>query len=70
MGQMSEVTVTLCEPESVTNTAEQSETGSAVSENECSDNQSGSACDSTNDIIFPVWILLSHRHTVTCKSGR
>lgn len=62
MGQLSEVTVTPCEPESETSTAEQSEAVSAENENECPDNASESVCDSTIDNNSPCDFYC---HTVT-----
>ena len=62
MGQLSEVTVTPCEPESETSTAEQSEAVSAENENECPDNASESVCDSTIDKNSPCDFCC---HTVT-----
>ena len=62
MGHLSEAAVTQCETESETSTAEQTETESAESGNECPDNPSDSACDGTRDNISPCEI---YRHTVT-----
>ena len=62
IGQLSEVTVTPCEPESETSTAKQSEAVSAENENECPDNASESVCDSTIDKNSPCDFYC---HTVT-----
>ena len=62
MGQLSEVTVTPNESKSKTSAAEQSDTTSVERENECSDNPSDSACDSTDENNSPCNFYC---HTVT-----
>ncbi|MBR4490923.1 AAA family ATPase, partial [bacterium] len=67
IGQISETTVTPCEPESDISTAEQSETESIESENECSDNTTESVCDGTEGNISPCDFYC---HTVTPSQSK